>query len=379
MDRSQLFAAFARDKVDPGALSSEPQTELALRFTVYQGRGLIRDGLAPPLWDCCPHAAACWRAAWDARPAGGPEDGGISLPWIGPEYRPGGVVVLGINFNDANGLTRAYEIAPEDADEMAAGRRRVNYGIHEYRGSDFPYRSTRSAALLVDFLAGIPVTDREDPEAVARYVYQILRLQAIKCSPRSDDASKPTNEMWANCPPLLLEDELRIAEPGAIVGFGADVPLGTRTARRLPSQARPRRGAARRASTRRPYDSRLSHGSPALHPVARSARRARRTAPRAAAAIRPRRRWRVAQAASFVPPRLEALGSHLVEPTRASGSRRKRKRTGDRVDARVSSSPSVSGPDRGAFLHARGGASSAVSGSPVRVESVKVFLQRGQA
>ena len=224
MDRSQLLAAFARDKVDPGALSSEPQTALALRFTeLYMDRGLIRDGIAPPLWDCCPNAADCWRAAWDARPTDGPEDGGISLPWIGPEYRPGGVVVLGINFNDANGLTRAYEIAPEDADEMAAGRRRVNYGIQEYRGSDFPYRSTRSAALLVDYLDRMAITDREDPEAIAPYVYRILRLQAIKCSPRSNDASKPTSEMWTNCPPLLLEDELRIAEPGAIVGFGADV------------------------------------------------------------------------------------------------------------------------------------------------------------
>jgi hypothetical protein len=59
---------------------------------------------------------------------------------IGADYRPGGVVVLGVNFNDANGLTRAYEIAPAEAAELAAGRRRVNYGydVAQYRGSDFP-------------------------------------------------------------------------------------------------------------------------------------------------------------------------------------------------------------------------------------------------
>jgi hypothetical protein len=224
MRRSELLEAFARDKVNPSALSSASQTKLALRFAaLYERHGLIRDAIAPPLWGFCPNGADCWRAAWKDRPTEGPEDGGISLPWIGPEYEPGGVVVLGINFNDANGLTRAYEIAPADADEMAAGWRRVTYGIETYRGSDFPYRSTRSAALLIDHLAGRSIVDRESPEDVAPFIRQIIRMQAIKCSPRSDDASKPTNEMWANCPPLLLADELRVAEPGAIIGFGADV------------------------------------------------------------------------------------------------------------------------------------------------------------
>jgi uracil-DNA glycosylase len=75
----------------------------------------------------------------------------------------------------------------------------------------------------LDFLDGIPVTDREDPQDVAPFVHRIVRLQAIKCSPRNDAASKPTDEMWANCPPLLLEDELRIACPGGVIGFGAEV------------------------------------------------------------------------------------------------------------------------------------------------------------
>src|SRR3954454_16684315 len=43
------------------------------------------------------------------------------------------------NFNDANGLTRAFEIAPQDRAELADGRRRVTYGCayREDRGSDF--------------------------------------------------------------------------------------------------------------------------------------------------------------------------------------------------------------------------------------------------
>jgi hypothetical protein len=54
-------------------------------------------------------------------PADGQWDSGISLPWIGPDYRHGGVVVLGINFNDANGLTRVFEIGAAEAEEMADG------------------------------------------------------------------------------------------------------------------------------------------------------------------------------------------------------------------------------------------------------------------
>jgi hypothetical protein len=226
MDREELLAAFARDRVDPGALRSETQIELALQFSrLYERHGLIRDAIAAPLWGCCPNGGDCWRNAPDARPTGGPEDGGISLPWIGSSYRPGGVVVIGINFNDANGLTRAYQIAPEDSRELTAGQRRVTYGYprQEYAGSDFPYRSTRSAALLSDYLDGVPVTDREAPQDVAQWVHRIVRLQAIKCSPRNDKSSKPTNEMWVNCPPMLLEAELHAAQPGAVIGFGADV------------------------------------------------------------------------------------------------------------------------------------------------------------
>src|SRR3954451_18861396 len=129
VDREQLLAAFKRDQVEPASLSRPFRWELALGFCeLYETEGLIRDGCAPPLWKCCPHVEDCWRAAWDALPMASAEDGAISLPWIGPEYRPGGVVIVGINFNDANGLTRAFEIAPQDRAELADGRRRVTYG-----------------------------------------------------------------------------------------------------------------------------------------------------------------------------------------------------------------------------------------------------------
>jgi hypothetical protein len=153
------------------------------------------------------------------------QNGGIVLPWIGRRYSDGGVVVLGMNLNDASGLARSFDIVAGDIDELGQGRSRVTYGhdYHEYRGSNFPYRSTRTVALVLDWLDGEPATDRERPEELAPLIDSTIRLQTVKCSPRNDASSKPTDKMWQNCPPLLLQDELRIARPKAIVGFGGDV------------------------------------------------------------------------------------------------------------------------------------------------------------
>jgi hypothetical protein len=221
----ELRAAFARDQVDASVLCAKAQIELALAFTeLYERRGLIRAGAAPPLWECCPHASECWPHALDARSADGPEDGGVSLPWIGPEYERGGVVVVGINFNDANGLTRAFELGAAEAEEFSAGRSRVTYSSPGYTGSDFPYGSTRTAAAVMDHLAGAPARDREHPEDWVDALNRLLRMQAIQCSPRNTAASQPTDAMWNNCPPLLLADGLRIAAPAAVVAFGKWMP-----------------------------------------------------------------------------------------------------------------------------------------------------------
>lgn len=225
MEEATLQAAFDAKGYRGEWAPSGLQLELALAFAdLYESHGLITDGsITPPLWACCPNARECWRPAMDERPRDHPEDGGISLPWIGPDYRPGGVVVLAINFNDASGLITAFDIADSDKTELSQGSFKVYYDDPSYRGSDFPYCSTRSAAMLVDVLDGQPPCDREQPSDVAPFVDRLVRLQAIKCSPRNSKYSEPTPDMWLHCPPMLLADELAIARPGAIVTFGADV------------------------------------------------------------------------------------------------------------------------------------------------------------
>jgi hypothetical protein len=226
VERTDILAGFKRDGVDETLIAHEWQWELLERFcALYESSGLIDAATAPPLWTCCAKAASCWAAALDARPRGESQNGGIVLPWIGRRYCDGGVVALGMNLNDASGLARSFDIVAGDIDELGQGRSRVTYGYssREYRGSDFPYRSTRTVALVLDWLDGRPATDREPPEELAPLIDRTIRLQTVKCSPQNDASSKPTNKMWENCPPLLLEDELRIAHPQAVVGFGGDV------------------------------------------------------------------------------------------------------------------------------------------------------------
>ncbi len=52
---------------------------------------------------------------------------------------------------------------------------------------------------------------------------QSARLQAVKCSPADGNRSTPTPAMVANCPHLLLSEEIKVLSPGAIVGFGLPV------------------------------------------------------------------------------------------------------------------------------------------------------------
>jgi uracil-DNA glycosylase len=69
----------------------------------------------------------------------------------------------------------------------------------------------------------VAVEDQDDPVALASTLDRVVRLQTVKCSPRNTKRSEATNAMWENCPPLLLEEELRRARPGVVVGFGSDV------------------------------------------------------------------------------------------------------------------------------------------------------------
>lgn len=205
-----------------GGPLTKSQVEMTQAFAaLYEQHTLIVDSAAPALWTCCVHSDDCWRDAADLRPDpdhGG--DGGLSLPWVGPDYRPGGVAVLGINHNDASGLAVGFELARMDKLALAEGWKRINYNQVGYRGTDYPYRTTRSAASVLDLLDRAPVEDHDDPIELVPTLDRLVRLQSIKCSPWNGSRGEPTDPMWSNCPPLLLLDEIAIAAPTYVLAFG---------------------------------------------------------------------------------------------------------------------------------------------------------------
>ena len=143
-------------------------------------------------------------------------DGRITLPWIGPGYELGGVVVIAINLHNASGLLTEYSIAcssagtpeyPSQIGSFEASRKRAHR-------SQFAYGSIRTAAMLLDNLDGDAIRDRSDPFDLITPINRIARLQAVKCAPADDRRGSPTTVMRQNCPPLLLRGELAILQPG---------------------------------------------------------------------------------------------------------------------------------------------------------------------
>jgi hypothetical protein len=185
---------------------------------IYEQEHVLADGRAPALWRKCTCRAewAGFPDDWKPRRAvGGQGNGGIVFPWIGRNYEPGGVVVLGINLRDASGLYVEYEIAARQLEVLAAG----GYKVHN---SWWAYRSARSAAAALRSLAGADEFDIENPSELAPVLDATARLQAVKCSSRDGARSARTAEMNANCPPRYLARALAVLRPAVLVSFGLE-------------------------------------------------------------------------------------------------------------------------------------------------------------
>ena len=186
---------------------------------LYEQTGLIVDGDTPPLWECCPMGEDCWRSARDVRPEHAHGRGGISLPWIGPRYRPGGVAVIAINLRDAGGLLEEYAITCVTAGE-GSQLNRLAAGDRKAHGSRIAYASARSAAAIRDWSVGNEIRDRPAPPDLVEVLNSSARLKAVKCSAHDGERSTPTDEMSVNCPSLLLERELAILKPSCVLTLG---------------------------------------------------------------------------------------------------------------------------------------------------------------
>jgi hypothetical protein len=148
------------------------------------------------------------------------EDGSIFWPWVGENYRPGGVCLVGITPNmDDNAwwsIGLEYGITGHVIDAFDAGLERVP----EFPRSPFHYRATVTAAAILEWLAGRqPPLGRPHPKALPPVLENIARLQVVKCIPRSA-RGKTTDAMSERCPGRFLVHELEVLQPAVVVALG---------------------------------------------------------------------------------------------------------------------------------------------------------------
>jgi Uracil DNA glycosylase superfamily len=209
-------------------LSEPGPTQLELLAAVidaYQDQEVVVGVEAPPLCTSCPANEPCWARIRAKRPKAEPrlEDGGIALPWIGPDYRPGGVGMVAINRRRdalaAGGRTGGsydeFRVTREQLSGLAKGQRRIHR-------SNFIWGATAVLAMVLHSVRGQTPPARIGADGRIEALNATARLQAVKCSPlhQFQPRSSPTPEMVRHCPPRYLENEIKTLRPSVLVCFG---------------------------------------------------------------------------------------------------------------------------------------------------------------
>jgi hypothetical protein len=218
-DEAGLRQRFEDRKFCPEEFPSGEQAALLLALLgSYAHRGLAPS--SRPLCVYCPLAKPCWHEASAARripSPEAPENGGIILPWVGANYRPGGLLVLAVNpniaVNDETHLLTEHAISWDYDNSLGALQSTAG-------GSTFGYRMACSASLLLAHAHGRWHSDEITPQVLVRALHSTARLQTVKCVP-ARDRSRPTTIMQRRCPEFLLEHELAILRPGMILTLGS--------------------------------------------------------------------------------------------------------------------------------------------------------------
>lgn len=102
-----------------------------------------------------------------------PDEATVSVPWIGPRYRRGGVAAVAINFHAYGGLGCPV-VDPPGSERQAA------------RGKPQALRLPRRLILALAHasLDGEPLEEAPDPRRVADAWDRSAFLEAVKCVPR---------------------------------------------------------------------------------------------------------------------------------------------------------------------------------------------------
>ena len=217
----------ALNSLDPRWATTDRIRLLSELSPLYEGNGVLRDGFAPSLQECCPDRVHCWAQAPGRLQPVAPADcgrgqhGSIAWPWIGDQYeRPGGVCLVALNIDAADAEwwaapTEEYAIAGQVIDGLSRGRKQI------WPPSSFHYRSLASALALLASADGAEPSVTPTPEQTATAMHRTARVQAVKCSPLTEK-SHPTQEMRVNCPSRFARHELGVLRPGSLLALGVE-------------------------------------------------------------------------------------------------------------------------------------------------------------
>jgi hypothetical protein len=178
-------------------------------LSMYERRGLLRDGRARPLYEACDACAECWAGEVPRPPAWRAE---IAVPWIGSGYRRSGICAIAINLNKYGPLGANWWIVRGHIhDRLGKGSRR-----------NFEFRVGQYVAAIRASQEGRPLDRDVEPVVAAQGWEDCAFFEAVKCSPESG-VSAPTEAMWENRPPRYLLDEMEILGPRVVLAIGVRV------------------------------------------------------------------------------------------------------------------------------------------------------------
>jgi hypothetical protein len=197
---------------DPASLLPVNRSLMDAAERVYDrpdGLGGARDCA---LGVCCPSAKACWGDRQDPHRT----HGSIFPPWIGAEYRPGGVCVVGLNLRIGTGDGTYWDIERKVASDQYAS---LAAGRSSSKGSHWASSTMRDAALVLRSIAGRSLDEPTTGAERAETLQQTARVQTVKCSP-GQGRGTPLRQMAINCPPRYLRHELDVLRPSVLLVYG---------------------------------------------------------------------------------------------------------------------------------------------------------------
>ncbi len=195
---------------------------------LYTELGFIAaNGKHLPLFEACKHAERCWQGVSDERRPQ-PNQAGISAPWVGRKYNELGLLIIGINTNDAGGEGALTNLVEQAQRELRADPlRRLVFADPQqgYRGSLFYHRAGSCAFEFAQSAKLLKESSERSPdgfpcnEDIARAYCYVAYTNHIKCTLRGDRGT-PTRKMWEKCGGHVLAREISILKPSYILILG---------------------------------------------------------------------------------------------------------------------------------------------------------------